>query len=351
MTTREITKQQFSDGTTIDSDRLDKMNSEVADYVNNVPQRSITNKWVPTRYVWGYAPWDTSGDGAGVGNNAGKGVVTPTFGNGGANPTQYYVPFIPWLPVVNNNNTTEPRKSSSSQDTPTSFRNTERYKGYLAKDSDGTGASYDHSPIDGNSNQYSWEVGWSTGKPQIIKEISVVFDKTLEFPDRTLQGSLGYSRDVEWETGPQAPLMMNLVEVAPLSSVVLEVLVVAPTNPAERKDGYVVWSKTRMRLEGEKVCGPDPNAAITSDYLPIINTSDQRLDGLWFRNEDLDISIPAGAQVFCAVILPDYQFVNNFYPVVTTPPVIVGARWSPMCDTNQSYTIAVTCLEETENYE
>ena len=349
MTTREITKQQFSDGTTIDSDRLDKMNSEVADYVNNVPQRSITNKWVPTRYVWGYAPWDTSGQGPGVGNTAGNGVVTPTFGGG--TPPEYYVPFVPWLPVVNNNNTAQPRKSSSTQDTPTSFTNRERYKGYLAKDSDGTGTSYDHSPIDNVSNQYSWEVGWSTGKPQLIKEISVVFDKTLEFPDRTLLGAIGYSRDVEWETGPDAPVSMNLTAEAPLSSVVIEVLVLAPTNPAERKDGFVVWSRSRMRLEGERVCGPDPNGAITTDYLPTINAADQRLDGLWFRNEDLDISIPAGAQVFCAVILPDYQFVNNFYPIPSNPLTTTSAYWSPMTDTNQSYTISVTCLEETENYE
>jgi len=343
MTTREITKQQFSDGTTIDSDRLDKMNSEVADYVNNVPQRGITNKWVPTRYVWGYAPWDTSGQGPGVGNSAGKGVVTPNFFG-----PNYYVPFIPWLPVVNNNKTTQPRKSSSTLDTPTTFTNPERYKGYLAQDAD-LGNTADFSPIDGTRNQYSWEVGWATNNPTIIKEISVVFDKTLEFPDKTLSGLLGWSRDRNWETGPQAPTFMNLVEETPLSSVVIEVLVVSPTNPAERKDGFVVWSRSRMRLEGEKLCAPDPNAALpVTDYLPILNPNDQRADGLWFRNEDINISIPAGAQVFCSVMLPDYQFDNDFYPNAITN---ISAYWSPMTDTNQSYTISVTCLEETENYE
>jgi len=104
-----------------------------------------------------------------------------------------------------------------------------------------------------------------------------------------------------------------------------------------------------MRLEGEKLCAPDPNAALpVTDYLPILNPNDQRADGLWFRNEDINISIPAGAQVFCSVMLPDYQFDNDFYPNAITN---VSAYWSPMTDTNQSYTISVTCLEETENYE
>jgi len=344
MTTREITKQQFSDGTTIDSDRLDKMNSEVADYFNEVSQRPITNKWVPTRYVWGYCPHDTTGE-VGVDNEPGPGANRPDFLN-----NSYYRPFVPWLPVVNNRNTTGIRQSSSVLKTPgnENIINPERYKAYLAQDKFPTGQVEVFSPIDEIKNQFSWEVGWSSAKPQIIKEFSVVFDKTDVFPTSVLYSIPGWTREQNWTTGPQNALG----EGVPLSSVVLEILVLSPTNPSRREEGFVVWSRSQMRLEGETFCAPDPNnippGAPSSTFLPNFN---EVPDGLWFRQENLDISVPAGSQVICAVILPDYQEVNYFYPEAGVGVIRNEAWWSSMTDTNQSYTMTITALEETESYE
>ena len=43
MSNRHITKEQFSQGTTIDGDRLEKAYSDVQDHYNNLPLRSMAN--------------------------------------------------------------------------------------------------------------------------------------------------------------------------------------------------------------------------------------------------------------------------------------------------------------------
>ena len=96
---REITDQQFSEGTTIDGNRIDEALEDVEDRVNNVRKGDISTRFVPNKISFGYLPcryvanWyaTTSTTGA-----AFKNTMTHS---------SYFTRF-PWLPIKNDEYTT-----------------------------------------------------------------------------------------------------------------------------------------------------------------------------------------------------------------------------------------------------
>lgn len=60
---RKVTKQQFSDGTTIDGSRIDDAMEEVVDRFNAVPKSDIDTRWMQTQYVMGFSKPPTGGIG------------------------------------------------------------------------------------------------------------------------------------------------------------------------------------------------------------------------------------------------------------------------------------------------
>lgn len=59
---RHMTQEQFSEGTTIDGDRLDRALEEMVDHWNAIPKGDSRSLWVPTRYIQGYTPQDPDAD-------------------------------------------------------------------------------------------------------------------------------------------------------------------------------------------------------------------------------------------------------------------------------------------------
>jgi hypothetical protein len=55
---REITKEQFSDGTTIDGNRIDRAMGDVVGRVNHIQKKDMKRRWVQTQFVGGYTPQD-----------------------------------------------------------------------------------------------------------------------------------------------------------------------------------------------------------------------------------------------------------------------------------------------------
>ena len=58
---RHFTDEQFSDGTTIDGDRLEKALQDLEDYINNVPDGDFENRWLQSQIVLKYLPWTAMG--------------------------------------------------------------------------------------------------------------------------------------------------------------------------------------------------------------------------------------------------------------------------------------------------
>lgn len=56
MSIRVFTDQQFSDGTTIDGNRLERAMQELEDRLDTVPDGDLRNRWTQTQIVAGWAP-------------------------------------------------------------------------------------------------------------------------------------------------------------------------------------------------------------------------------------------------------------------------------------------------------
>ena len=68
MSIRVFTDQQFSDGTTIDGNRLERAMQELEDRLDEVPDGDIRNRWTQTQLVAGWAPTVLAGATASVGS-------------------------------------------------------------------------------------------------------------------------------------------------------------------------------------------------------------------------------------------------------------------------------------------
>lgn len=68
MSIRVFTDQQFSDGTTIDGNRLERAMQELEDRQDTVPDGDLRNRWTQTQIVAGWAPTVIAGSTATVGS-------------------------------------------------------------------------------------------------------------------------------------------------------------------------------------------------------------------------------------------------------------------------------------------
>lgn len=90
---RHFTSEQFSDGTTIDGDRLEKALQDLENYINEVPDGDFANRWLQSQIVLKYLPWTAAADTQFDADRAASGAPA------GA----YFNPF-PYLPVYNYGN-------------------------------------------------------------------------------------------------------------------------------------------------------------------------------------------------------------------------------------------------------
>ena len=57
---RELTKEQFSDGTHIDGNRIERAMADTVDRVNGIKKKDMLRRWVQTQFVGGYTPQSPS---------------------------------------------------------------------------------------------------------------------------------------------------------------------------------------------------------------------------------------------------------------------------------------------------
>ena len=167
---RTITKEQFSEGTTIDGNRIDNAMDDVVERVNSVPYGDLRKRWVPITYVAGWTPQSpatlemTAGDPV----ESNKGEIAGTH-------------HWPWMRVLNTNSEVVSGTLGASATDDLRFSNPYRLKGVQAPgvypygNAAATGTAYASasSPI---GEQFAWTRSWFIERPSILSAIDLILE-------------------------------------------------------------------------------------------------------------------------------------------------------------------------------
>ena len=167
---RTITKEQFSEGTTIDGNRIDNAMDDVVERVNSVPYGDLRKRWVPITYVAGWTP------------------QTPaTLEMDAGNPTQSDLGKIagthhwPWMRVKNAHAQVVTGTLGAAAADDLRFSNPYRLKGVRAPGVFPYGTAKATptlwtplgAPV---GSQYAWTRSWFIERPSILSAIDLVLE-------------------------------------------------------------------------------------------------------------------------------------------------------------------------------
>ena len=92
---RKTTKEQFSEGTTIDGSAIDKAIDDIVDTHNNIPAGFTDGRWMPVNYVSHWSParshWRSQSEGAGIAPLNNRARIGPHIN---ACAYEHYFPFL-----------------------------------------------------------------------------------------------------------------------------------------------------------------------------------------------------------------------------------------------------------------
>jgi len=168
---RVITKEQFSEGTTIDGDRIDNAMSDVVERVNNVPYGDLRKRWVPITYVAGWTPQSPK-------TLEASGPDTTKSAAGEIIATHHW----PWLPVKNTSaGVVTGTLGADPANDGNLITNPFRLKGASVPGifpygiADGTTSTY--TPASASIGaQYAWTRSWFLEKPSILSRIDLILE-------------------------------------------------------------------------------------------------------------------------------------------------------------------------------
>ena len=168
---RTITKEQFSEGTTIDGNRIDNAMDDVVERVNSVPYGDLRKRWVPITYVAGWTPQspatlDMTSERDTTESDAGKIACTHHW---------------PWLRVLNTNSEVVNGTLGASATDDLRFSNPYRLKGAQAPGvypygnaaADGSSWTSAGTPI---GEQFAWTRSWFIERPSILSAIDLILE-------------------------------------------------------------------------------------------------------------------------------------------------------------------------------
>ncbi len=167
---RTITKEQFSEGTTIDGNRIDNAMDDVVERVNSVPYGDLRKRWVPITYVAGWTPQSpatlemSSGDTA----ESDKGEIAGTH-------------HWPWMRVLNTNSEVVSGTLGALATDDLRFSNPYRLKGAQAPGvfpyGRSVAAETSYTPsLDPVGEQFAWTRSWFIERPSILSAIDLILE-------------------------------------------------------------------------------------------------------------------------------------------------------------------------------
>ena len=174
---RVTTKEQFSEGTTIDGNRIDNAMDDIVDRFNDIPYGDIRKRWVPITYVAGWTPQSPkyiyNNDPYGDPVQSNKGSV---FG------THHW----PWLHTVNKSTEVAADTFGSAVSDDLRFSNPFRLKGVtspgihpfgeIQSDDSGTGTGALVTTEGNKSEHYAWTRSWFLERPSILDGIDLILE-------------------------------------------------------------------------------------------------------------------------------------------------------------------------------
>ena len=262
---REMTDQQFSEGTTIDGDRLEAGMNDIIDHYNNVPQKSIKRRWMQTQFVQGFQPTVEAG------------------------AIDLYGPFL-W--------------SENSSDTavtigtaPDTYENPYRHK------SCDTPAV---EPEQSDGDRLAWTTSFFFNKPFIIQGLSIFMASD---PAGTVNG---YENDFRWADGgtpqewPQDEIADNWA-----SDIAVQISVDDEFSSHDRRLNDVILSWSSFHQGSQKYATLDYQGLVAGNYPStepqIVHPGGVQSLGLVMNKDPLNIPLHRRSRVRLAILVPAYS--------------------------------------------
>tara|TARA_E500000331_G_scaffold357353_1_gene418787 strand:- start:2701 stop:3525 length:825 start_codon:yes stop_codon:yes gene_type:complete len=240
---RELTKEQFSDGTHIDGNRVDRAMADTVDRFNNVRKKDMKRRWVQTQFVGGYTPQDPSTI------TAGKEISAP------------------WLYCEN-----DILSSSYSIATAKEIQNKHRIKA---------------SSVDTvtNGDQFAMTNAFYFRKPVVISGLSVCM-----LVDSTYPNSHVYTDDYDGHTDGD-----------PANDLVVNIEVDNPFLPEDKSLSSIVYHRGGFNVTSQKFRGI--HSSPTSDMLPAHPGG--ALQGIVIDDQDLNIPLSRDTRARVSIVIPN----------------------------------------------
>ena len=306
---RNITKEVFYDGTTIDGTRLEKGMGEIADGINDVKKGNTKQRFVATQYHAGFNPIDrTSGH-------------------------KYH-----FFPFLRHNNTVGGTVGAVPVNAPF---NPLRFKSSAVPGID---------PDAGNADQYFWTRSFHFERPVVVHGVSVLIHLDVgSDADRPYPGTRDPAvvpRPYEYNNtglpGGGAPPQgfaptSNTIDVP----IVLDVMNPAAPEDAKLTDVEVVRARFVSNEEKTSIVVPDPSGTGWDDFAPNYNSGDitdaQPLYGRIVEYRDLNIPVHERSRVRLAIAVPFYD-----------GALYTQGTWGDIPWFIQAWSVTLTVLEEVQ---
>tara|TARA_R110000824_G_scaffold102703_2_gene244440 strand:+ start:17172 stop:18059 length:888 start_codon:yes stop_codon:yes gene_type:complete len=262
---RHFTTEQFSDGTTIDGNRLERAVQDLENYINNVPDGDFANRWLQSQVVLKYLPWTAAAD------TAFASYILPIAGG--------YNPF-PYMPIYNSGNASlmnSYRAKGNRLDYQTPFTSSGLY----------------------GTHQVAWTTGLSTGRdPVIIDAVDAILASYTK----------DYVNPYVYDSAPPT----NRIAGNPIDNIHLQITMDSSFNPNIQISNSVLWHKYNFDASSYFVQGSGTGAVtFSSDMSPAIDTGALTGMGngfsttLHIKDSNLRIPVPPFSRLRFSLILPD----------------------------------------------
>jgi len=270
MSIREISKENFSDGTTIDGDRLDHVLQNAVDYVNLVPVKSMPNSFCMKQIVVGYTPRQMN--------------YMPISGSS-IRPRE-----LPWCRM--------------SLDTNVISTTNTRMKG-----TDPAGI-FPRNIFSGDG--YVWTVPFRTSNPVTVVDIQVDL--------QTDEDETYFPNDWRWTSnGPGTIASGDFVE-----DVFINLQFASYVNDANSNEDDVIFAKKEFSLDASAF---NSRSGWSSSMVPDDFTL--RKNGVSITSQNLNVPIPANSSVRMLIFLPDYVDVKSSTNAALTSGSVRWLRNNP----------------------
>lgn len=302
MSIRRLTDEQFANGTTIDGDRISRAMQAVQDFINGIPRRDLTNRFMQTQMVITYTPMTEDAN-----------LYMIHAASYAAPQTVMKAPF---LPIYN----------GSSETT-----NESRLKGTALPFDERASAPNWTYGIATKTNQGAWTISFALGRPAILYAVDVTLACDQSVANAEWDHPLKYGSPSAYDGRTAGGYAKDLQ---------LGVTIDNPFNPESMISNSQIYHRSEFSLEGSVMHPSDATLLNTyTDMQPQFSTlsgavTKDFVNSLQYSIADLNIPLPIDSRLRASLVLPFLRGIGT-----TFDPWSAGneMKWNP--------TVTLTLLE------